>query len=417
MRAIHTFLFLLFSSTLFSQTIMLSAERLFDGMEMHSNYAVLVNGNRITEVGPTKNLQGKADSIINLGNSTLMPGMIEGHSHVLLYPYDQTDWNDQVLKESRSLRAIRGAKMAEKNLMAGFTTIRDLGSEGAAYADVAIKQSIELGINPGPRMLVAGRAIVASGSYGPSGYNPDMDVILGAQPADGADLIRVTREQIGYGADVIKVYADYRWGPNKTAMPTFSVDELKTIVETAKSSGRDVVAHASTAEGMRRAILAGVRSIEHGSDATDEVLELMKEHDVALCPTLAATYAITTYRGWDDKTQPEPEAILKSREFFKKVLKSDVKVVAGGDVGVFAHGENARELVLMSEYGMENNDVLKAATSGNAEVFRLSDLGQLKEGFLADIIAVNGNPLTEIKDLFNVGFVMKDGVVYKSENK
>ncbi len=396
---------------------MLSAERLFDGMEMHSNYAVLVNGNRITEVGPTKNLQGKADSIINLGNSTLMPGMIEGHSHVLLYPYDQTDWNDQVLKESRSLRAIRGAKMAEKNLMAGFTTIRDLGSEGAAYADVAIKQSIELGINPGPRMLVAGRAIVASGSYGPSGYNPDMDVILGAQPADGADLIRVTREQIGYGADVIKVYADYRWGPNKTAMPTFSVDELKTIVETAKSSGRDVVAHASTAEGMRRAILAGVRSIEHGSDATDEVLELMKEHDVALCPTLAATYAITTYRGWDDKTQPEPEAILKSREFFKKVLKSDVKVVAGGDVGVFAHGENARELVLMSEYGMENNDVLKAATSGNAEVFRLSDLGQLKEGFLADIIAVNGNPLTEIKDLFNVGFVMKDGVVYKSENK
>ena len=416
MRAIYTFLFLLFSSTLFSQTIMLSAERLFDGMEMHSNYAVLINGNTIMEVGPTKTLQSKADSIINFGDSTLMPGMIEGHSHVLLYPYNQTDWNDQVLKQSRSLRAIRGAKMAEKNLMAGFTTIRDLGTEGAAYADVAIKQSIELGINPGPRMIVAGRAIVATGSYGPSGYNPDMDVILGAQPADGDDLIRVTREQIGYGADVVKVYADYRWGPNKTAMPTFSVDELKTIVETAKSSGRDVAAHSSTAEGMRRATLAGVRTIEHGSDATDEVLELMKEHDVALCPTLAATYAITTYRGWDDKTQPEPEAILKSREFFKKVLKSDVKVVAGGDVGVFAHGENARELVLMSEYGMENNDVLKAATSGNAEVFRLSNLGQLKEGFLADIIAVKGNPLTEIKALFDVGFVMKDGVIYKSEH-
>jgi len=396
---------------------MLSADRLFDGLEMHSNYAVLVNGNSITEVGPAKNLQGKADSIINFENSTLMPGMIEGHSHVLLYPYDQTGWNDQVLKESRSLRAIRGEKMAEKNLMAGFTTIRDLGSEGAAYADVAIKQSIELGINPGPRMIVAGRAIVASGSYGPSGYNPDMEVILGAQPADGADLIRVTRQQIGYGADVIKVYADYRWGPHKTAMPTFSVDELKTIVETAKSSGRDVVAHASTAEGMRRAILAGVRSIEHGSDATDEVLELMKEHDVALCPTLAATYAITTYRGWNDKNHPEPEAILKSREFFKKVLKSDVKVVAGGDVGVFAHGENVRELVLMSEYGMKNSDVLKAATSGNAEVFRLSNLGHLKKGFLADIIAVEGNPLTEIKDLFNVGFVMKDGVIFRHESR
>ncbi|MAY88806.1 MAG: amidohydrolase [Pseudooceanicola sp.] len=417
MRSIYTFLLLLFSYTIFGQNIMLSADRLFDGTEMHTNYAVLVKGNMITEVGPTKNLQSKADSIINFGDRTLMPGMIEGHSHVLLYPYDQTDWNDQVLKESRSLRAIRGAKMAEMNLMAGFTTIRDLGTEGAAYADAAIKQSIELGINPGPRMLIAGRAIVASGSYGPKGYNPDMDVILGAQPADGDDVIRITREQIGHGADVVKVYADYRWGPNKTAMPTFSVDELKMIVETAKSSGRDVAAHSSTAEGMRRATLAGVRTIEHGTDATDEVLQLMKEHDVALCPTLAATYTVTTYKGWNDKTQPEPEAILKSREFFKKALKSGVKVVAGGDVGVFAHGENARELVLMSQYGMPNLDVLKSVTSGNAEVFRLNDLGQLKAGFLADIIAVKGNPETAINDLFNVDFVMKDGVIYKSENE
>ena len=204
--------------------------------------------------------------------------MIEGHSHVLLYPYDQADWNDQVLKESISLRTIRGAKMATTNLMAGFTTIRDLGSEGAGYADVGIKKSIDLGIIDGPRMLVAGRAIVATGSYGPKGFRPDFEVPLGAQAADGQNLILVVREQIGKGADFIKVYADYRWGPKKESRPTFSVKELELIVETTRSSGRGVVAHASTIEGMRRATLAGVKTIEHGSEGTLDIFNLMKEN-------------------------------------------------------------------------------------------------------------------------------------------
>jgi len=412
MKFILLLLTLLSSSISFSQTILISADRLFDGNEMHNDWGIIVKENRIIEVGSLSKLKSKADTTIAYFGGTIMPGMIEGHSHVLLYPYDQTDWNDQVLKESRSIRAIRGSVMAKRNLMAGFTTIRDLGSEGAEYADVAVKQSIEQGITIGPRMLVAGKAIVATGSYGPKGFHPDFEVPLGAEAADGNDLIRVVRDQIGKGADFIKVYADYRWGPNKEAMPTFSIEELKLIVETARSSGRDVVAHAQTNEGMRRATLAGVVSIEHGTDASDEVLKLMKERNVALCPTLAATYSITKYRGWDGKS-PEPEGIKAKRTSFDKAMKNGVTIVAGGDVGVFAHGKNALELIIMAEYGMPNLEVLKSVTSVNAQVFKLKELGHLKTGYLADIIVVDGNPLEDINSLKTVKLVMKNGEIYK----
>ncbi len=395
-----------------AQRIKITAERLFDGEEMNSDWGLIVEGNKIVEVGPTDGL-GAADETLDFPNGTIMPGMIEGHSHVLLYPYNQMGWNDQVLKESRSLRAIRGAKMATKNLHAGFTTIRDLGSEGAGYADVAIKQSIEQGIIEGPRMLVAGRAIVATGSYGPKGFHSDFDVHLGAEPADGDNLIKVTRDQIGKGADFIKVYADYRWGPNKAAMPTFSIDELKLIVETAASSGRDVVAHASTAEGMRRATLAGVKTIEHGSDATEDVLKLMRDHEVALCPTLAATHAVTQYfDGWDGKS-PEPKKILNKRRMMQLALESGVTIVAGGDVGVFPHGENVRELELMVDYGMDEMEVLRSVTSVNANVFGLHRLGNLKKDFLADIVVVQGNPSKNIQALYEIACIMKDGKRYK----
>lgn len=412
MRLLLLNLLLLTSSLSFSQRVKITAARLFDGTEVKSNWGLIVEGNRIVEVASISKL-GKADESIHYDQGTIMPGMIEGHSHVLLYPYNQTGWNDQVLKESRSLRAIRGGQMATKNLYAGFTTIRDLGSEGAGYADVAIKQSIEQGIIEGPRMLVAGRAIVATGSYGPKGFHPDFEVPLGAEPADAQNLITVTRDQIGKGADFIKVYADYRWGPNKEAMPTFSLEELTMIVETAASSGRVVVAHAATAEGMRRAILAGVKTIEHGSDATDEVLQLMKEKGVGLCPTLAATHAVTQYfDGWNGKA-PEPAAIVNKRAMFKRALASGVTIVAGGDVGVFPHGENVRELSLMVDYGMKELDVLKSVTSVNAEVFGLKDLGKIQETYLADIIVVQGDPSTAINALWDVSMVMKDGEIYK----
>ena len=396
-----------------AQTVKITADRLFDGMEMHDNWGLVIQGNEIINVGPSNKLE--ADSIVQLGDATLMPGMIEAHSHVLLYPYNQTGWNDQVLKESPALRAIRGAKAANANLMAGFTTIRDLGSEGAGYADVAVKQSIEMGIIQGPRMIVSGPAIVATGSYGPKGFHDGVDIPLGAQEADGENVITVVREQIGKGADVIKVYADYRWGPNKESMPTFSTEEMRLMVETAASSGRDVVAHASTAEGMRRATMAGVKTIEHGTEGSLEVFQLMRENNVAFCPTLAATHSITMYRSdWDGSKNTEPQVIKEKRAMFETALQSGVTIIAGGDVGVFEHGQNALELQLMVDYGMNPIAVLKSVTAVNAQVFGLQNLGQIKKGFLADVIAVPGNPITDISVLYAPSLVIKDGQLIKN---
>lgn len=408
-------LLLLLSSTVNSQSILLKPDRVFDGVQMQENWVVLVEGNQIVAVGNEKEVNAPRNTKVReLAGTTLLPGMIEGHSHLLLYPYNQTNWNDQVLKESEAYRVARAVVHAEKTLMAGVTTTRDLGSEGAGYADVGLKQAINDGVIPGPRMLVAGRAIVATGSYGPKGFKPDFEVPLGAEPADGADLIRVVRTQIGKGADFIKVYADYRWGPNGEAMPTFSIEELKTIVETARSSGRPTVVHAATAEGMRRATLAGVETIEHGDGATLEVLQLMKEKNVALCPTIAAGDAISQYRGWKKGVDPDPARIVNKKKSIQLMIQSGVTVCAGGDVGVFEHGDNVRELEMMVEYGMKPLDVLQSVTSINAQLFHMENkVGKVAKGLLADLIAVEGNPLEDISNLRKVKLVMKDGVVYR----
>jgi imidazolonepropionase-like amidohydrolase len=393
---------------------LLKADRVFDGFESHADWVVAVKGNKITYVGA--NYKGKANETITLKGKTLLPGLIEGHSHILLHPYNEVSWNDQVLRESVAERSARAVNHLRASLMAGITTMRDLGSEGAGYADIGLKQAVEKGVVPGPRLLVAGKAIVATGSYGPKGFHEGVEVPLGAETADGFDdLIRVTRDQIGHGADFIKVYADYRWGPNGTAEATFTVAELKTIVEIAESSGRYVVAHASSPEGMSRAIEAGVETIEHGDDATLEIFNLMKAKGIALCPTVAAGDAITQYGGWKKGINPTPARILAKQENFKMALASGVKIVFGGDVGVFTHGDNVRELELMVEYGMNTKAALISATSANAEQFHLNTLGQLKEGFLADIIAVEGDPSKEISALRKVGLVMKDGKIYKRD--
>ena len=389
-------------------------EWVFDGTDLHQGWAVKVEGNQIVYAGPVKNLAFReADDVREMPGQTLLPGLIEGHAHLLLYPYNQTDWNDQVLKESPELRAIRGAKHAEATLLAGWTTVRDLGSEGAGYADVAIKEAIEQGIIVGPRLLVAGPALVATGSYGPKDFHPGVHVPLGAEEADGDNLIPAVRRQIGHGADIIKVYADYRWGPNGEAMPTFSLEELKLIVETAASSGRPTVAHASTAEGMRRATLAGVQTIEHGDGGTAEVFSLMRDHGVALCPTLAAGDAIMQYRGWNKGTDAEPERIVNKRASFSAALAAGVPLVAGGDVGVFVHGDNVRELEMMVDYGMKVQDVLRTVTSGNANLLALPDRGKIEAGHLADLIVVEGRPDQDISALRAVQLVMKDGVIYQ----
>ncbi len=396
------------------QSILLRPDRVFDGVTMHEGWAVLVENNLIKAVG--KNIQAPANAkVIDLQGSTLMPGLIEGHAHILLHPYNEVSWDDQVIRESQAERVIRATVHARETLLAGFTTIRDLGSEGADYADVGIKMSIEKGLIPGPRMLVAGRAIVATGSYGPKGFAPNVQVPLGAEEADGLDnLVKVVRDQIGKGADIIKVYADYRWGLNNQAMPTFSLEELKWMVETAKSSGRPVVAHAATAEGMRRAILAGVETIEHGDGGTKEIFDLMKERGVALCPTIAAGDAVLQYRGWKKSLgEEEPERIRQKRASVKQALESGVTIVAGGDVGVFKHGDNARELELMVEYGMQPLEVLRSVTSVNAKVFHLDKLGNIQPGFLADLVAVQGKPDVHISDIRRVKMVMKDGKMEK----
>ncbi|MEL7005256.1 MAG: amidohydrolase family protein [Bacteroidota bacterium] len=418
MKILFVILASLVSYNVLAQSYLLRPERVFDGEAMHTGWSVLVKDNIIVKAGPSDKIkESRGYQVIDMPGKTLLPGLIEGHSHLLLYPYDQTNWNDQVLKEPEAYRVARAVVHAEKTLMAGFTTTRDLGSEGAGYADVGLKMAIEDGVIPGPRMLVAGRAIVTTGSYGPKGFSYDFDLPLGAEPADGNDLIRVTRNQIGKGADFIKVYADYRWGPNGEAMPTFSIDELKLIVETAKSSGRATVAHAGTAEGMRRAILAGVETIEHGDGATAETYELMKKYGVALCPTLAAVDAILQYRGWDKAKDPEPSRITIKKNSFKHALEAGVTICAGGDVGVYEHGDNVRELELMVEYGMPILEVLQSATSVNAKLFHLENLvGHVRAGLLADLIVVEGDPSKRISDLRKISLVMKDGVIYRNDN-
>ncbi|OYY91394.1 MAG: amidohydrolase [Sphingomonas sp. 28-66-16] len=386
----------------------------FDGRDgqVHRGWRVLVRGSRIEAVGP--DLTAAADvQTVALPGTTLMPGMIDAHVHLFLHPYNETSWNDQVLKEPLALRTARAVVSARATLMAGFTTVRDLGTEGAGDADVGLKAAIDQGIVPGPRMLVATRALVASGSYGPKGFDPGFVVPQGAEEADGTDLVAAARRQIGRGADVVKLYADYRWGAGEPSRPTFSIEEMRAVVEAAHSAGRKVAAHASTPEGMRRATLAGVDSIEHGNDGTAEIFALMKAHGTALCPTLAAGDAIERYRGWNGD-KPEPGSIIAKRASFAAALKSGVALCVGGDTGVFSHGTNAREIVLMAGWGMKPADVLRAATAGNAAILGIGDrLGAIAPGMLADLVAVRGDPVADIAAVEAVVWVAKGGVVVR----
>lgn len=390
-------------------------EAVFDGRDglVHKGWRVLVRGDTIAAVGPDVVVPVDVRRIV-LPGMTLLPGLIDAHVHLFLHPYDETSWNDQVLKEPLALRTLRAGVSARATLMAGFTTVRDLGTEGADYADVGLKTAIEQGIVPGPRLLVATRALVATGSYGPKGFDPGFDVPQGAEEASGAALVESARRQIGHGADVVKLYADYRWGPGEPSRPTFSVEELRAVVTVAHDAGRRVAAHASTPEGMRRATLAGVDTIEHGNDGTAEVFALMKAKSVAFCPTLAASDAIERYRGWNG-ARPAPTAITAKRVSFTLALRSGVRMCVGGDTGVFRHGDNARELKLMVAWGMPTSAVLIAATSGNADILGVSaDRGAVAAGLLADLIAVAGDPVADIAAIDAVGFVMKGGVVYRT---
>lgn len=393
---------------------MLKPDRVFDGEQMHEGWQILVKNNMVLAAGVSMNTPS-GTIVITLKGCTVLPGLIEGHSHLFLHPYNETPWNDQVLNESRAERTARAVMHAHATVMAGFTTVRDLGTEGAMYDDVGLKQAINKGVINGPHIIASTRAIVVKGSYGPRFESADIDLPQGAAEVSNTDeLLKEIRTQIGKGADVIKLYADYRWGKNGEAMPTFSEAELRAGVEAANSTGRQLVVHSSTAEGMRRSIMAGVSTIEHGDDGTPEVFKLMKEKGIALCPTIAAGDAVEQYHGWKKGIDPEPIRLQEKRKSFKAALDAGVIICMGGDVGVYAHGDNAREMEMMVDYGMKPIDVLRSATSVNADVFGISHIaGRIKAGIPADIIAVYDDPSKDISAVRKIKLVMIGGKIVR----
>lgn len=348
--------------------------------------------------------------------TTLLPGLIDAHVHLFLHPYNETPWNVQVLEEPLSLRVARATVHARNTLLAGFTTVRDLGTEGAGYADAGLKQAINSGIIPGPRLLISSKAIVATGSYAPSRTAYSYDTPLGAQEADGPDLVHAVRDQIGHGADWVKLYGDYRWGPNGEAKPTFSADEMKLAAATAHSSGREMAVHASTPEGMMRAVAAGAKTIEHGDEGTPEVFRAIAKAGVAYCPTLAATESVQSYRGWKKGSGAVPDAVTHKHRAFAAARAAGVTICNGSDAGVFTHGNNALELELLAEYGMPAAEVLRTATWTTAKVLGMDTMiGKVAPGLRADLVAVVGDPTSNIALVRQVRFVMKDGIVYRND--
>jgi len=393
-----------------AKAVVIRAERVFDGInpEAHPGW-VVVRGGLIEAAGPPGDVSiAEGTEVINLPGLTLMPGLVDAHSHILLHDYKEAVWDDQVLKEPLALRVCRATNHLRLNLASGFTTMRDLGTEGAGYADVGLKRAVEQGIVPGPRLVVATRAIVATRTYAPNAFAPEWDIPQGAEEADGEALRRVVRDQIGRGADVVKIYADNARGP------TFAESEIRLVVETARTLGRPVAAHASTPEGMRRAALAGVSTIEHGNGGDPEIFRLMASRGVAWCPTLTAFESLARLNGPRPGDDPEPERVRKARATFQAAIDAKVTIINGSDVGAFAHGEAARELELMVDFGLTPSQSLLAATSVAAQAIGLGDkVGQVKPKFAADMIAVEGDPTRDIHAIRKVRMVMKNGQVFR----
>src|SRR4051794_39869133 len=407
---------LLLATPALADTVLLRPARVFDGINAtpHEGWSVLVDGDRIVAAGP--NLTAPAGArTVDLPGTTLMPGMIEGHSHLFLHPYNETLWDDQVLHEPLALRTARAVVQAERTLDAGFTTERDLGTEGAGFADVGLKQAIDQGIVPGPRLLVSTKAIVARGAYGPKGYEPGVPVPQGAQEVAGVDeTIRAVRDQVAAGADIVKFYADYHWGKGEPTRVTLSQAELDAGVAAAHDAGRLVAAHATTAEGMMRGVRAGADTIEHGYGGTADVFKAMAAKHIALCPTLGASEAYARYFEHWNGQEPAPASVQENRRSFRLAMAAGVPICMGGDVGVFTHGENWREMEAMQRAGMSAADVLISATSRNAHILHLINRGEIRPGLLADLVAVDGDPTRDLSAVRHVRLVIKGGAIVRA---
>lgn len=406
--------------------VLIKAGRLIDvrGGRVLENQGILLEGERIKSVGPLAAIQRSAPStarIVDLSNATVLPGLADCHTHILLQgDITAADYDEQLLKESIPYRTIRATVAARIALMNGFTVMRDLETEGAMYADVDVKQAINRGIVPGPRMFVATRAFSATGMYPLQGYSWELRMPEGVQIVDGADNIRrAVREQVKYGADWIKFYADRRYFVKDGALHSwvnFTEEEMKAMVGEAHRLGRKVAAHAMGWEGIDASLRAGVDSIEHGYGLDAGLMERMVKQGVYWCPTIYVGVYVAEGRAaagapiWLTMRDLEAKA-------FPLAVRKGVKIAYGTDAGGYSWTENqAKELTYMVRYGMTPMQAIQSATIVAADLLERSiDFGAIEPGRYADIIAVAGNPIENIGELERVRFVMKGGEVYRNE--
>jgi imidazolonepropionase-like amidohydrolase len=408
-----------------SKRIAIRAGRLIDGKSNQAiaNALIVIDGNRISSVTSGGTAPSGIETI-DLSRATVLPGMIDAHTHILLNgDVTAVDYDEQLLKQSIPYRAVLGARNARVALEHGFTTLRDLETEGAMYADVDVKTAINRGEVPGPRLFVSTRAMAPTGAYPLQGYSWELEVPHGVQIVDGPEGARkAVREQISYGADWIKYYSDhgYFYGPDGVlhSQVNFADDEAKAIVEETHRLGHKVAAHAIGSDGIAAALRAGVDSIEHGDGFTESQLDEVARRGIYWIPTIMVGVSVAPGRqgNW-------PRMVDTEKAAFQKALTKNVKIVMGTDAGGFAWTgadslHEALELKYYVDYGMSAMDAIRTTTTRAAELLgRANDLGSIDPGKFADIIAVSGDPLTDIGTLQHVTFVMKDGLVYKNDVK